>query len=380
MGTSSVTYGSTHSTDALGVEGLPNDELFPQEEFTALATQAANAHGFDPEMFARFLNVIGANSRAPQTAGDGSRVVQGIHTGLLQSSPVEAWQADILPYTEDELTADPALAFDLAGMHLAKLQNYSADGTKGAVEMFLGDSVAPDKLALIFGEGATFASGQASELPRDGLLPLFDDVSAQSSTTQSQAQGGFASFAPGLADGNARALAQWVVEIDAAASIVGSPAIDPFLIGAMVWAESSGNPGHGTTNRDGNTDYGLMQISQSRIRDRVAELKTSDPQRFNEINARSLKQLGVGLDSLDVTDPAHNLVAGALHLDMWIKTAGGNTKRGLAGYVTGNVDSNGPYPKNVLLYQAELSEGKTNLSRDVYGTQTAEQNAAGVFG
>src|SRR5687768_11967883 len=56
--------------------------------------------------------------------------------------------------------------------------------------------------------------------------------------------------------------------IDDAADISG---LDPNLIGAQVWAESRGDVKTKTTNGgDGNTDTGLMQISQERWENEIA--------------------------------------------------------------------------------------------------------------
>lgn len=341
------------------------DTLFPDAQFKQLAAQAARQYGLDEQVFNRLLLGTGANLKGIRGEA-GSEVVQGIHLGLLQGTMNDAWAQDALPYSAQELLADPTLAFDMAAMHLSKMMQYSSNGLPGAVDIYLGTQATENNLNyVLYGQGQYVQAESGQAASNGDAASNVGDLSAPR---------------PVEGAGEAGAVLQWQTQIQNAVAIVGDPLIDEHLLGGMVWAESSGNPTLATTNRDGSTDYGLMQISQGRFDERVAELRGSNSALFKQIDNKCREVLGVGLESLDITNPQHNLVAGALHLSMWTQSAGGDVARGLAGYVTGNINSDGPYPKNVLTAADELRSGSTQLSRDPHGQQTAEQNAAGVWG
>lgn len=88
------------------------------------------------------------------------------------------------------------------------------------------------------------------------------------------------------------------------------------LIAAQIWAESRGNLGADTTNANGKTDAGLMQVNA----DTFAGLKKENP--------------GL-LGNADVNNPHDNFMAGALYLRDQSKAFGGDVGAGLRAYNSG---------------------------------------------
>ncbi|GIZ52073.1 transglycosylase SLT domain-containing protein [Noviherbaspirillum aridicola] len=144
-------------------------------------------------------------------------------------------------------------------------------------------------------------------------------------------------------------LTPWKKGIDDAAYISG---IDPNLIGGQVWAESRGRPNTVTTNIDGTSDVGLMQISQERwLNDIVPNLTPEQRQRIKE-------RTGKDATELNMNDPEENLIGGALELQNWIRQKG-SVEEALRFYVSGGVPGVGSptYVSDVLNFQSILSRG-----------------------
>jgi hypothetical protein len=119
--------------------------------------------------------------------------------------------------------------------------------------------------------------------------------------------------------------------------------IPPEIIGAQMWHESRGNMSVGTTNSDGTRDIGLMQIGQARAQG-------------------YLRHFGLS-GSLDVNNPADNIMAGALEIKYWLQQSGGDLRGALNGYVSGSVrGGNGigdpNYASNCLRYMDLIRQGQ----------------------
>jgi hypothetical protein len=146
--------------------------------------------------------------------------------------------------------------------------------------------------------------------------------------------------------------------IQSASNITG---LDPNLIGAVVWAESRGNPNESSINSDGNTDKGPMQISQERYDEEVV------PNLSAEERQKIKQETGLEAERLDMDNPEHNIIGGSLELSHKIKEKG-SVEAGLSYYVNGgNPDIGSPnYVQNVLQYWRELANGQ-RLSEDPHG-------------
>jgi hypothetical protein len=153
-------------------------------------------------------------------------------------------------------------------------------------------------------------------------------------------------------------LGKWSDGIENAAAASG---MDPNLIAAMVWAESRGNPNERSTNADGTTDLGLMQISQERWENDVC------PNLSNEDRARIQRITGKSPEQLDMNNPQDNLIGGSFEIKQHIAENGGDVRKGLNAYVSGEPDGGGPYADNVLEYLKELENGQ-RLSEDPFGS------------
>ena len=153
------------------------------------------------------------------------------------------------------------------------------------------------------------------------------------------------------------AIAQWSEEILTASEITGVP---PHLIAAMVWAESRGDPNTRTTNADGTTDVGLMQISQERwMNDVVPTLSADDRQRIYQAT-------GLQPEQLDMNNPKHNLIGGAFEYKAHLAATGGNTEQALSLYVSGSPNGDPTYGQNVLAYANQILNGEV-LTEDPHG-------------
>jgi hypothetical protein len=140
---------------------------------------------------------------------------------------------------------------------------------------------------------------------------------------------------------------QWKGDIDKAAALTG---LDGNLIGGQMWAESRGNAKEKSTNVDGTSDLGLMQIGQRRWKEDV--LPTLTP----EDRANIKRLTGKDAKDLDVSNPHDNVIAGAFELKAHIMERGGNRnnpmanetalKKGLADYV--GVGDESKYANNVF--------------------------------
>jgi hypothetical protein len=128
--------------------------------------------------------------------------------------------------------------------------------------------------------------------------------------------------------------------IDYASQVTG---IDANLIAAQIWAESRGNPGEKSTNIDGHSDVGLMQISQNTYDEYVRGGNSSLPK-------------------LNVNDPAQNILAGALELTQHLKDKGGNMSAALNAYVGEGI--NDKYVPNVMGFYHDLLGGRTMSDED----------------
>lgn len=140
-------------------------------------------------------------------------------------------------------------------------------------------------------------------------------------------------------------------DIQDAAKATGMPAS---VIAGQIWAESRGNLGADTTNVNGKTDAGLMQVNA----DTFAELKKNNP---------SL------LGNADVNNAHDNIMAGALYLRDQSKAFGNNIGAGLRAYNSGPdkvnlhnlADTGGvgdpQYAANVLNFAQIISSGKGQL-------------------
>jgi hypothetical protein len=128
--------------------------------------------------------------------------------------------------------------------------------------------------------------------------------------------------------------------IDYASQVTG---IDANLIAAQIWAESRGNPGEKSTNIDGHSDVGLMQISQNTYDEYVRGGNSSLPK-------------------LNVNDPAQNILAGALELTQHLKDKSGNMHAALNAYVGEGL--NDKYVPNVMGFYDDLLGGRTMSDED----------------
>lgn len=145
-------------------------------------------------------------------------------------------------------------------------------------------------------------------------------------------------------------MSQWSDEIKQAAKIAGVP---EEIIAGQVWAESRGNPKTSTTNPgDGNADVGLMQISNERWQSDI------EPNLSSEVKAAIKEATGVDSEDLDMRNPEHNLIGGALELKSWLNKADGSVNKALAGYVSGNINANVEYVDHVKENAADARAGR----------------------
>jgi hypothetical protein len=101
-------------------------------------------------------------------------------------------------------------------------------------------------------------------------------------------------------------------DIESASQQTGVPAN---LLAAQIWQESRGNPGAASTNSNGMTDAGLMQV---------------DPATF-----ASLQQEHPALQGKNLSDPSSNILAGAYYMSDMSKQFGGNWDEALRAYNSG---------------------------------------------
>lgn len=160
---------------------------------------------------------------------------------------------------------------------------------------------------------------------------------------------------PGLSAGDELhlppALEPYRADILEAAKATGMPAK---VIAGQIWAESRGNLGADSTNVNGKTDAGLMQVNA----DTFAELKHNNPALLGNAN---------------VNNAHDNIMAGALYLRDQSKAFGNNIGAGLRAYNSGpdkvNVnnlaDTGGvgdpQYAANVLKFAEIIGSGKGQL-------------------
>lgn len=160
---------------------------------------------------------------------------------------------------------------------------------------------------------------------------------------------------PGLSAGDELhlppALEPYRADIQEAAKATGMPAK---VIAGQIWAESRGNLGADSTNVNGKTDAGLMQVNA----DTFAELKRNNPALLGNAN---------------VNNAHDNIMAGALYLRDQSKAFGNNIGAGLRAYNSGpdkvNVnnlaDTGGvgdpQYAANVLRFAEIIGSGKGQL-------------------
>jgi len=125
------------------------------------------------------------------------------------------------------------------------------------------------------------------------------------------------------------------------------------MIGGQVWAESRGNPNDPSTNADGTTDLGLMQISNERWQSDICPKLTADERQ------KIIEKTGKRPEDLDMADPHENVIGGSCEIAQRIRENGGNVEAGLAYYVNGgDSDIGSPtYVDDVLNYQKILAEG-----------------------
>lgn len=108
------------------------------------------------------------------------------------------------------------------------------------------------------------------------------------------------------------ALEQYRSSIEAASKQTGVPAN---LIAAQVWQESRGDAHAGSTNVNGLTDAGLMQVN---------------PDTF-----KALQQAHPQLQGKSLSDPATNIMAGAFYMQDMSKQFGGDYNKALRAYNSG---------------------------------------------
>ncbi len=157
--------------------------------------------------------------------------------------------------------------------------------------------------------------------PAAGRKPVILDHQASSSASTPAASGSAgadgASGAGALGPNVPSALKPFVQDINAAAKQTGVPAS---LIGAQILQESGGNPNAVTTNPAlGLPDTGLMQVDQAT---------------FQGLQSQYPSLLG----GKSVSDPATNIMAGALLDSQLLKQNNGNVSAALTAY-NGSADS-----------------------------------------
>lgn len=185
--------------------------------------------------------------------------------------------------------------------------------------------------------GSTYQSGSSNEAPPQAhspgvLPPVYGGTFSASGTSGASgaaALSGNESIGPKVPS----ALQPFQQEIGAAAKQTGVPAS---LIGAQILQESGGNANAITTNPAlGLADSGLMQVDSATF-------------------AGLQKQYPDLLGGKSVSDPATNVMAGALLDAQLIKQNNGNVSRALTDY-NGNATSG--YANDVLAKQAALQNG-----------------------
>jgi Transglycosylase SLT domain len=108
------------------------------------------------------------------------------------------------------------------------------------------------------------------------------------------------------------ALEQYRPAIEEASKKTGVPAN---LIAAQVWQESRGDAHAGSTNVNGLTDSGLMQVNPNTFK----ELQQKHPQ----------------LQGMSLSDPATNIMAGACYMQDMAQQFGGDYNKALRAYNSG---------------------------------------------
>ena len=202
-------------------------------------------------------------------------------------------------------------------------------------------------------EGSTKASAPVSAAKPAGASPSPAAASASPAAASSPASA--VSGNPGLSAGDELhlppALEPYRADIQEAAKATGMPAK---VIAGQIWAESRGNLGADSTNVNGKTDAGLMQVNA----DTFAELKRNNPALLGNAN---------------VNNAHDNIMAGALYLRDQSKAFGNNIGAGLRAYNSGpdkvNVnnlaDTGGvgdpQYAANVLRFAEIIGSGKGQL-------------------
>jgi hypothetical protein len=164
----------------------------------------------------------------------------------------------------------------------------------------------------------------------DGAAPFDGDVSGATGAGPGMAPAAASSTRLNNTSGNAASniganskLGQWGSDINTAANLTR---IDPNVIGAQMWAESRGDngPDQNSTNMDGTTDRGLMQISNERWRNDVL------PTLSDADKSAIVKATGKQPDQLDMSDPSDNVIGGAFELRSHIVDAGGDADNPMA--------------------------------------------------
>lgn len=193
----------------------------------------------------------------------------------------------------------------------------------------------------------------------DGGNPSSPATSTPSATRSGGSSKGRSSGSSKFDAGPNKEIGQWSKGISNASEISG---LDPNLIGGMVWAESRGDPKTATKNGgDGNTDKGLMQISQERWEKEVC------PNLSKEERQKIIEKTGQRPEDLDMSNPEHSIIGGSLEMKQKVDECGGDVKAALQYYVSGKKNGNPTYAHNVLQYMEELEHGK-KLSEDPHGS------------
>ena len=189
---------------------------------------------------------------------------------------------------------------------------------------------------------ATPTIGPIANTP-DALMTPNSPVGGSPSAAGTPITGGASLSAAAIASNPA--IGKYSKEISTASAITG---MSPELLGAQMWAESRGNASTATTNGDGTTDWGLMQVGNERWkRDIVPGLSSTQ-------RAAIEKATGKPAEQLDMRNPLDNIIGGAVHIQQYIDQNGGNLNAGLAAYV----GRDSKYVGNVTTFMQELKDGK----------------------
>jgi hypothetical protein len=112
-------------------------------------------------------------------------------------------------------------------------------------------------------------------------------------------------------------------------------AVTPELLTALIWKESGFRP---DITNSSTTATGLMQLTKAAVDD----VNNNTPS-------------GIHFDHKEMIDPAKNIQCGTYYLDLRIKRADGNLKKGLEGFGTG-----AGYADDILVCQDCLKDGSVN--------------------